>query len=585
MPHATLPSPGFQAVILCGPGVSMNTFTSNPKDFPKALIPIANRPMVWYPLEWCYRMGVIDITLIAPPESEAAIEAALQQNPHLTSLPAPKPDIIAPKNLTQTTGTAEIFRLPEVKELITKDFVVLPCDLICELDGTSLLQSWMMEEAGFGGATGGKNIRKGIGGESVGRRGGLGVWYPTKGPNSVKKEETDFIITIPLSNPVVPPPETSLRNRVSKLVSSMTADTMKDVMEEKRGLPLRHSLLQKHGQIKMQSSHRPAHVYFFPYWVLAFINANPKLESLGEDVLGWWAKSSWQNGLGEKLGLREILQLPSDDASEDLNEAEQALDQEVDIPALSSTRTAPSTNPKSLQLASRVKDPSSGDPAILASPSKKPLIVPPILAYIQPTSPDPLPEKATPPPLIHRVDTAPLLLNISLRLAKLPSLSSLPKSSVPNPYSHTLKVADNSPIPSRCRVEADDSLLAENVTVEETCAIKESVVGPNCHIGTGAKLNKCLLMDGATVGEYVQLTGCILGRRCKIEGGPKTDQGKTVLQDCEVQEGYVVPWGTTAKNEKYMVFEGYSDEGSFEEDDDIDEADADDDTANDEMVI
>lgn len=58
MPHATLPSPGFQAIILCGPGASFSTFTSTPKEIPKALLPIANRPMVWYPLEWCYRMGV-----------------------------------------------------------------------------------------------------------------------------------------------------------------------------------------------------------------------------------------------------------------------------------------------------------------------------------------------------------------------------------------------------------------------------------------------------------------------------------------------------------------------------------------------
>lgn len=59
MPHAQpAPSPGFQALILCGPGVSLNTFTSSPEEFPKALVPIANRPMVWYPLDWCYRMGV-----------------------------------------------------------------------------------------------------------------------------------------------------------------------------------------------------------------------------------------------------------------------------------------------------------------------------------------------------------------------------------------------------------------------------------------------------------------------------------------------------------------------------------------------
>lgn len=56
MPHATMPATGFQAFILCGPGENLQPFSS--KDFPKALIPIANRPMVWYPLEWCYRMGI-----------------------------------------------------------------------------------------------------------------------------------------------------------------------------------------------------------------------------------------------------------------------------------------------------------------------------------------------------------------------------------------------------------------------------------------------------------------------------------------------------------------------------------------------
>ena len=59
MPHAVfVPNSGLQAVILCGPGVSLNTFTSKPEVLPKALVPIANRPMIWYPLEWCYRMGI-----------------------------------------------------------------------------------------------------------------------------------------------------------------------------------------------------------------------------------------------------------------------------------------------------------------------------------------------------------------------------------------------------------------------------------------------------------------------------------------------------------------------------------------------
>lgn len=64
MPHAiSMPSPGFQALILCGPGVSFDTFTSKPEESPKALLPIANRPMIWYPLDFCYRTGITSMLL------------------------------------------------------------------------------------------------------------------------------------------------------------------------------------------------------------------------------------------------------------------------------------------------------------------------------------------------------------------------------------------------------------------------------------------------------------------------------------------------------------------------------------------
>lgn len=59
MPHAvSMASPGLQALILCGPGSSFPTFTANPDENPKALLPIANRPMVWYPIDFCYRTGI-----------------------------------------------------------------------------------------------------------------------------------------------------------------------------------------------------------------------------------------------------------------------------------------------------------------------------------------------------------------------------------------------------------------------------------------------------------------------------------------------------------------------------------------------
>jgi translation initiation factor eIF-2B subunit gamma len=59
MPHMfSMPQSGFQALILCGLGIGLSTFTSIPDEYPKALVSVANRPMVWYVLDWCYRMGV-----------------------------------------------------------------------------------------------------------------------------------------------------------------------------------------------------------------------------------------------------------------------------------------------------------------------------------------------------------------------------------------------------------------------------------------------------------------------------------------------------------------------------------------------
>lgn len=509
---------------------------------------------------------VVDIQLITPPESAPALEAALSQNPHLTSLPAPKPDILAPEYLTQTTATGEMFRLPEVQAAITQDFIVLPCDLICELDGSSLAEAWMIQEGGFGEASGGLDdgipIPMGMGGEKSGRRGGLGVWYETKGEGAVKGQETDFIATTPLPPSVVPPPAGSLRPDISKLVYAMPTDTLKDIAEEKKGFPIRHSLLRKHGKIKIQTTHRDAHIYLFPYWVSQMMAANERFDSVAEDVVGWWAKAGWQSGLGEKLGLRDALQGSS---KKDVNDcfSSPQLEDEVDIGALSTTRAKPYTNGANMhstKLASRAQDTSIDSITVEA-----PLQVPPILAYVQPSDPS--------LPLIRRVDTAALLLNVSLRLAKLPSIEDAKKEKITaSPLAHTAKIAHPDALPKQGRVEAETSLLAENVEVGERTIIKESVIGAGCSIGGGTLLQRCLLMEGAVVGENCRLSDCILGRRCKVEGGPRMDEEKTDLRNCEVQEGNVVPWGTDAKNEKFMVFEGLSEDGELDGDEAMDVA-------------
>lgn len=466
--------------------------------------------------------------------SALAIELALSTDPHLTSLPLPRPDILAPSELSQNTGTAEIFRLPEVQAVIKGDFLVLPCDLVCDIGGDALLESWMIKEAGLGGESGGSRSlgrsSDALGGEQIGRRGGLGVWYDTKGDGSVKGEETDFFATLPAVPPAVSPAKGSLLPAIFKLAYSIPTDTLNDRTEEKKVFPMRHSLLRQHGSVKLRTSYRNAHIYIFPHWVLELIKRNRKFESISEDVVGWWAKAGWQRGLGRKLGLNEILATSQEADNEDITGQSFLLYENINLSSLSSTGPNEFVGQEysgrsERTLASRAKAHTQQGATTLSSVSPEDTPVPPILAYIHPS-------KAS-SPMIRRVDTGPLLLSVSLRLARLDAAEDASPSTA-SPFAHKRKIADPGGVAQRCTVTKADCLLDHNVVVEEKCVVKECVVGPSCRIGAGARLTRCLLMDGVTIGEKCQLNGCILGKKCRV--------GKeSVLRDCEVEGGYAVP--------------------------------------------
>lgn len=524
--------------------------------------------MIWYPLDYCYRMGITDITLITPPESAGALETALARDPSLTSLPNPKPEILAPKDLTQTTGTGELLRLPEVQKAITDDFVILPCDLVSELDGARMLELWMQLNPL---ALSAKNGEK---------KGGLSVWYPTYGLEgiSTKKDETDFLATVALEKPAVPPPASSLRTGVERIVMNMPTDTLNDKIEEDKGfLRLRQSLVRKYGSVKMRMKYRDAGFYVFPKWIKDFAAANDRFDSLSEDLLGWWAKAGWQGDeLAAKLGLPGVL----GDKPVDGEDMDGEQDDTVDPSTLSTTKSAaPAVRPA---FASRVKD-----KAITPPPAT---IIPPLHAYVHPAPPPLDSTTVKPSPLIRRIDTSAQLLTISLYLAKQPPST--------HALSHAQKIHPTASLGQQARVAEPDCLVAENVTIGARANIKESVIGANCEVGAYSRLTRCLLMEGAVVGEGVTLTGCIVGRRARVEGlKPKTEasgggegggegEGKkkgkgrnqddeeerTKLTDCEVAPKFVVEAGTEAKGEKFMAFD---DDGDFGDGSDGDGDDAD----------
>lgn len=571
-----MPQTGFQALILCGPGIGLSTFTSVPAEFPKALVEIANRPMVWYVLDWCYRMGVTDITLITPPTSKGPIAAALAQNPYLTSLPSPSPDLLAPQDLEFTTPTAELLRLPEVQAAIQSDFLLLPCDLICGISGDVFLETYLTRLGGPGGI--GSAVGSGLdasrrellalGGENRGRRGGLSIWYNTiNREESVKGEECDFMCTTKLdAEHDIPLSKSSAAQKLGilrKLVWAMPMSELWDQTEEDKSWKIRHSLLRKHGAIKCMTKYRDSHIYIFPYWVKEFAKLNEDFESVSEDLVGTWAKAEWRKpGYRAQHGARKIFS-QSGTGREDIPSHERPIEEEIDLLSLSSTQisTPPPTQSiahhRTARLASRVQaDPEdsilSPDNQSDAAEEDGPVpTIPPILSYILPSSPDAA--------LVRRVDTTPLVLSVCLALAKLPSVEeSLASKHTASPFAHQAKIHPTTIVAPRVTVSRSDTLIDSNSTIATQCVIKSSVIGASVSIGTGTRVTGCVIMDGVTIGEKCVLTNTVVGKKAKIGS-------KSTLQNCEVQDGNVVAEGTEGKGEKYLVG-GLEDEVEGEDD-------------------
>ena len=571
MPHAvSMPQSGFQALILCGPGIGLNTFTSVPSDFPKALVEVANRPMVWYVLDWCYRMGVTDITLITPPTSKSTIAAALAQNPYLTSLPSPSPDLLAPEHLEHTTPTADLLSLPQVQDIIKSDFLLLPCDLICDISGETFLETYLTSLGGVGGfgirsgadLDTGKISSTGLGGERSGRRGGLSIWYNTVNrEESIKGEECDFMCTAKVdpenASPLTPFPSAKKPLQLRKLVWTMPMSELQEQAEEDKSWKIRQSLLRKHGNVKCMTQYRDSHIYLLPYWVKDFVKYNEDFESVSEDLIGTWAKAEWRKpSYRARFGVQKVF--PSaPEREDDRAQNERPIEDEIDLLSLSSTqitRQPPSPSQqrsqqkRTTQLASRVHaDPEdsilSADTSSPTSPSHTsdaPIpLVPPILAYILPSTPT-----AT---LVRRVDNTSLLLSVSLLLAKLLSIEETTAAKQnSSPFAHPSKIHTTATIAPRVTITRADTLIGANTTIATQCVVKNSVIGANVSLGSGVRITGSVVMDGSTIGEKSVLTGTVVGKKAKIGKG-------CGLTRCEVQDGNVLGESVEGKGEKYLV--------------------------------
>ncbi|KAI5804604.1 hypothetical protein EDC01DRAFT_716098 [Geopyxis carbonaria] len=484
--------------------------------------------MIHYPLEWCEKAGFDSILVLTLTEHHTAIQSYIRA--HRIQKTSLYIQTEAASDINDNLGTADVLRVAYKNGWLNSDFAVLPCDLVTNLEGSKLAELFMVTQAGFDGDLGRRSRKSASAGDGEdGRRGGLAVWYDTMGEGAIKGQETDFVITSPIAKSCAVGNDLP-DGEVGTLLDTMPTLALKGV----NNLRIRHTMLRKFPDVKLHSTYRDSGVYFFPHWVLRFIEHNPRLNSIREDVLPWLAKARWQNArLATKLGLPQILGGNSPVSGD--NDSEQTLHQEYDVGSMSNTR------PRRL---SRTN-------------ANEPTVIPPIVTY--------LPASQT--LFMRRVDTVHLYLYTSLHLAK----------SDPSQVSTAVKIDPSAYIGEKAIVTAIDCLIAEKASIGERSVIKKSVIGAGVSIGRGARIMGCVLMDGASVAENAKLEGCLIGRKANIGA-------KVVLKDCEVAGGYFVEDGVDAKGEQFVAFgldpeteDEYDGEDDEEENEKAEDGDGDDD--------
>lgn len=257
--------------------------------------------------------------------------------------------------------------------------------------------------------------------------------------------------------------------------------------------------------------------------MLKFIERNPKINSIREDLLPWWSKCCWQNKqLAERLGIIDILtgnEVTAIDNRCDVGDMSTTRQRDVKKWTIEDNHEEPQYSAERLEEIAKAKrgivvfpirmpEPKSSASSAIVPPSK--VTIPSITAY--------LPAIST--AFIRRVDTTQLYLFTSLYLASLEVQSSY-------------RVHPSASIDSKASVSRMDCLIAAKVTIAEKAVIKRCVLGYGVTIAKGAKLLGCVLMDGASVAEGANLEGCVVGCHAVIGVEAK-------LKDCQVAEGYFV---------------------------------------------
>ncbi|XP_050442677.1 translation initiation factor eIF-2B subunit gamma [Adelges cooleyi] len=236
----------FQAVVMAaGKGSRIPEMTATK---PKCLLPVGNKPMIYYPLKLLENAGFKETKIIVPDNYASDIQEEIDRlgfEMNLSFVPIPS---------DEDWGTADSLR--HIADYITTDIIVLSCDLITNADLHQVLDVYRKHNASL-----------------------VSLYF-----SPTQDEKCDFVIPGPKSKNKIEKDIIGYDSKTSRLLLMASASDFEETM------PLSSALLNKCSNLSLCSKLLDAHLYVMKRWLVYYLVKDKNMSTLKGELLPFVVK-------------------------------------------------------------------------------------------------------------------------------------------------------------------------------------------------------------------------------------------------------------------------------------------------------
>ncbi|XP_075877454.1 translation initiation factor eIF2B subunit gamma [Nelusetta ayraudi] len=433
-----------QAVLMAaGGGSRMTDLTYNT---PKAMLPVGNRPLMWYPLNLLERVGFEEVIVITTKE----VHKMMSTDPKMKSDLKLKLDVVSDQE-DGDMGTADALR--HIQRKIKTDVLVVSCDLITDVALHEVVDLFRAHNATMA--------------MLMSKAHEFTETVPGQKGKKKTAEQRDFV---------------GVDQSGERLLFMANEADLED------GLSIRNSIMRKHPRMHIKTGLVDAHLYCLKKAVVDFLVDNKHISSIRGELVPYLVRKQFS-----KTSNRQAAKDDAEDQKQQLKKSDGSTNQEL----LISSRDEPL-----LQLAQERScwNDHRGDMSEAYHGGKLRCYVHvmdeglcyrvnTLAAYIEANrlAPKLFEEPAVHPSAVISERCQMGSDSIIGALCQVADKTSIKRSTIGS--STTVKE----------KVKVTNSIIMHGVTIEEGCNIQGSVICSNAVIGRGADLKYCLVGNGQRI--------------------------------------------------------------------------------------